>query len=144
MPTDTTHKFWEEKDLSLMTSDEWESLCDGCGNCCVHKEMDEDTGEVTYTRVACRLLDLETCRCKQYEERTQVVPDCAILVPAMSDCLSWLPPTCAYRRLAQGLSLPDWHPLVTGRADSTKTAGMSIRNRVVSEEELSEPISCGK
>ncbi|TNE76274.1 MAG: YcgN family cysteine cluster protein [Gammaproteobacteria bacterium] len=125
--------FWEQKSLSEMTTEEWESLCDGCGRCCLHKLEDEDTGEVYYTNVACRLLDQEQCRCTDYDERLSLVPDCLKLSVEEIDHYHWLPDTCAYRLLAEGHNLRDWHPLLTGDPGTVHSAGISVRGRVVSE-----------
>lgn len=119
-----------------MSDAEWESLCDGCGRCCLHKLEDEDTGHIHYTNVACRLLDIERCRCRHYDERVEHVPDCVVLSRDKLDDLRWMPSTCAYRRLAEGRGLADWHPLVSGRPDSVIRAGISIRGRAVSEADV--------
>ncbi len=128
-----TGPFWKTKALVEMTSAEWESLCDGCGKCCLMKLEDEDTGEVTPTNIACRLLDRNSGRCSNYRQRRAHVPDCAQLTPAKIETFSWLPTTCAYRLLAQGDPLPEWHPLVTGDPESVHEAGMSVRGWTVSE-----------
>ncbi len=125
--------FWITKPLDRMTAAEWESLCDGCGRCCLHKLRDDDTQELSFTNVSCRLLDGETCRCKQYETRQAKVPDCVSLTPGALDEIDWLPPTCAYRRLAEGKGLAWWHPLVSGDPDSVHAAGISVRGRAVNE-----------
>ncbi len=126
-------RFWEDKTLGEMTSDEWEALCDGCASCCVHKEEDVDTGQIHYTTIACRHLDIERCRCTVYDERKDLVPDCATLSPANVPEFHWLPETCAYRRLAEGRPLPAWHPLLTGDPESGRNSAVSARGRVVSE-----------
>ena len=128
--------FWETKALDEMSRAEWESLCDGCGRCCLNKLEDWDTGQVVLTRVACRLLDGTTCRCTAYETRFEHVPECIDLTPDMVRDLSWLPHTCAYRLLSEGESLPDWHPLVSGDADSVHRAGISVRHATVSEDDV--------
>jgi len=127
--------FWETKKLAEMTQDEWESLCDGCGKCCLHKLQDEYDDFVYYTSVACRLLDCETCQCKDYPNRTVHVPDCVQLSKENVETLNWMPSTCAYRLLSEGKGLPDWHPLVTGNRESTFIAGMSVRGMVISEDD---------
>jgi uncharacterized protein len=120
-----------------MTAAEWESLCDGCGKCCLLKVEWEDTGEIEPTSVACRLLDCESCRCSDYGNRFARVPDCIDLARTDLATLSWLPSTCAYRLLADGTAdLPDWHPLVTGDPESVHRAGISVRHKVISETEL--------
>ena len=126
--------FWRSKRLEEMTQDEWESLCDSCGRCCLHKFQDEETREVEFTRVVCRLLDETTCRCTDYENRSTRVPDCVQLTPTNVYELDWLPATCAYRRLSEGRDLAAWHPLVSGNAESVQRAGISVRGRVLSEE----------
>lgn len=125
--------FWEIKSLSEMTQEEWESLCDGCGKCCLHKLEDEDTGDVYYTDVACQLLDLHACRCTDYENRLARVPDCLQLTAADIGQFHWLPSTCAYRLLSEGESLPIWHHLVSEDSHTIHDMDMSIRGRAVSE-----------
>jgi uncharacterized protein len=127
--------FWRVKSLESMTSPEWESLCDGCGRCCLVKLEDEDTGAIHYTDVGCTLLDGAACRCRNYENRQGKVPDCVRLTPEAVRALSWLPPTCAYRLLAEGRDLYWWHPLVSGDADTVHAAGISVRARVAGPEE---------
>ena len=129
-----TEPFWRVKSLREMTPAEWESLCDGCGKCCLHKLQYEDVGDVHYTNVACRLLDLGSCRCSNYAERQRHVPDCVALRADKVLELNWLPSTCAYRLLANGLPLEWWHPLVSGDPESVHAAGQSVRGRVIPEK----------
>ncbi len=126
--------FWKVKPLAAMSREEWESLCDGCGRCCLNKLEDEDTGEFHYTKTACKLLDLGTCRCTDYPNRAARVPDCVTLTPATVGQLGWLPQTCAYRLLDEGKELPWWHPLVSGDADTVREAGISVSGKAYSEE----------
>ncbi len=116
-----------------MSRAEWESLCDGCAKCCLHKLEDIDTGEISQTNVACRLLDIGACQCSNYPQRAKLVPDCVVLTPENVGTLSWMPKTCAYRLLAEGKELYDWHPLVSGDPDSVHRAGISVRGRAISE-----------
>lgn len=126
--------FWRTKSLAEMSPTEWEALCDGCARCCLNKLEEEESGEVFWTAVACRLLDGETCRCRDYSRRHERVPDCLRLTPETVPELGWLPPTCAYRLVAEGRDLYWWHPLVSGDAASVHAAGISVRGRTVSEE----------
>jgi uncharacterized cysteine cluster protein YcgN (CxxCxxCC family) len=129
--------FWRRKSLAELSATEWESLCDGCGRCCLNKLEDEDTGRVYYTDVGCRLLDAATCRCKDYRNRSEQVDDCVKLSPDNVAALKWLPPTCGYRLVAHGRDLYWWHPLVSGDPDTVHAAGISVRGRVaISEEDL--------
>ncbi|WKL59022.1 YcgN family cysteine cluster protein [Asticcacaulis sp. ZE23SCel15] len=125
--------FWETKTLSEMNRTEWESLCDGCGLCCLVRFEDEDTGEVIPTRVHCKLFNPDRCTCTDYANRKKYVPDCIKLTPHNIEALEWMPKSCAYRRLHEGKDLPRWHPLITGDPDSTHKAGVSIRGQTVSE-----------
>ena len=127
--------FWESKTLAEMSQAEWESLCDGCGRCCLHKLRDEDTDEISYTNVSCRLLDGDTCQCSNYATRQKQVPDCISLTPEALVEIDWLPESCAYRRLSEGKKLAWWHPLVSGDPDSVHRAGMSVRGICVDERE---------
>ncbi|KZZ57708.1 hypothetical protein A3762_09340 [Oleiphilus sp. HI0125] len=136
--SDLTQPFWERKTLTQMTSSEWESLCDGCAKCCLHKLQDDETDEVFYTSVACRKLDLETCRCTVYRDRLKHVPECLDLIQEDLDALDWLPSSCAYRMVSEGRGLASWHPLVSGDADSVHKKGMSALGRVVSEDTVAE------
>lgn len=127
-------RFWEHKTLSEMTTDEWEAVCDGCGRCCLNKLEDIDSGEVFFTNVACHLLNDERCQCGDYAQRKQRVPECVVL--SNDDILhnTALPKSCAYVLLAQGQSLFDWHPLISGDPDSVHQAGISVRGKTISEE----------
>jgi len=133
-----TEQFWKRKSLAEMNAEEWDSLCDGCGLCCMHKLEDEDTGEVLYTNLACKLLDIESCRCTDYANRAKRVSDCLVLTPDSTEAFEWLPASCAYRLLAHGNELPEWHPLITGNPDSVHEAGISVRGKVVSEKDTDE------
>ncbi|MGA9866322.1 MAG: YcgN family cysteine cluster protein [Acetobacteraceae bacterium] len=125
--------FWKTKSLEAMTRSEWESLCDGCGRCCLHKLRHEDDGALSFTNVACHLLNTDSCRCSNYPQRQRYVPDCVHLTPATVREVDWLPPSCAYRRLAEGKDLAWWHPLVSGDPATVHQAGISVRGRAVSE-----------
>lgn len=133
--SEITPTFWQEKSLEQMSQKEWESLCDGCGQCCLHKLEDYDTGEVSYTNIACRLLDTETCRCRKYSKRKKLVPDCVILTPKDVKKFKWLPKTCAYRLISEGKSLNEWHPLISGSALTVHQAGVSVSNKTISERD---------
>jgi len=130
--------FWREKPLARMTADEWELLCDGCGRCCLEKLEDNGSGEVSYTDVGCRLLDVEACRCTNYNDRKRLMPDCEQLTPRNVPFLKWMPSTCAYRLLAEGKDLPDWHPLVSGDPLSVHRAGISVRGRAVAGDDAGD------
>ena len=125
--------FWENKTLDQMTHEEWESLCDGCAKCCLHKIQAQDDGKVYFTNIACRLLDCESCRCQNYKNRMKIIHDCVHLTPSLINELKWLPKTCAYRRLSEGRGLAWWHPLVSGDPDTVRQAKISICDRVIPE-----------
>jgi hypothetical protein len=127
--------FWKTKTLAEMDAAEWESLCDGCGRCCLIKMEDEETGRYYFTDVACRLFDAGTCRCRDYANRDSLVPDCVRLDASNVGELGWMPPSCAYRLVAEGRDLPRWHPLVSGRAESVIEAGASVKGRVAGLED---------
>ena len=126
-------RYWEHKTLDELNDAEWEALCDGCGRCCLQKLEDDDTGEVHFTDIACRLLDQSSCRCQHYAERFKHVSDCLSVRPLTPEKLGWLPSSCAYKRLSAGLALAAWHPLVSGDLSSVHKAGISIAGRCVSE-----------
>lgn len=127
-------RFWETTPLSELTKAQWESLCDGCAKCCLEKLEDENTRRIVYTNVACRLLDHSSCRCTDYPNRSRVVPSCVTLTPAVLADPYWLPATCAYRLVAEGRPLPDWHPLLTGDPSSVVEAGHAVGSWVISED----------
>ena len=130
--------FWNTKSLAEMTAEEWESVCDGCGRCCLHKLQDEDSGLMFYTNVACRLLDREQCRCSDYPQRMAIVHDCLSLAADAETRFDWLPLSCAYRRLANRQSLEWWHPLVSGDPDTVHQAGISVRGKTVPEASVAK------
>ncbi len=131
-------RFWELA-LEQLNRREWEALCDGCGKCCLNKLEDEESGEICFTRVACRLLDNETCQCAQYDIRFQFVPECIVLSPKnIEETAYFMPQSCAYRLRAQGRPLPDWHYLISGDRDSIHRAGMSVKGWTVPEFEVGE------
>lgn len=130
--------FWIEKKLSQMSATEWEALCDGCGKCCLNKIIDDDTNELFYTNACCKLLDQETCHCQNYQQRFQLVPECtAISIDNIAE-LTWLPDTCAYRRLYLGKSLPVWHPLLCGSSEKMHQLGMSVMGKTICETRVNE------
>jgi len=132
-------RFWERKTMAQMSQDEWEALCDGCGKCCLNKLEDEDSGEVVLTNIACRLLDDSTCLCAQYDIRHQFIPECIVLTASnIPEHLYWMPQTCAYRLVHEGRPLKDWHPLISGHANSVHAAGVSVKDKPVPEFEIDE------
>jgi hypothetical protein len=130
--------FWISTPLEEMTREMWESLCDGCAKCCLQKLEDEETREIYNTNIVCDLLDLDSCRCTHYQKRSKRVPNCVTLTPKDLVDPYWLPQTCAYRLLAEGKNLPDWHPLVSGDPKSVEKAGHSIRGKVIRESEADD------
>ena len=128
--------FWETKSLNQMTKVEWESLCDGCGKCCLHKLEDIDTGEISVSNVSCSFLDQTSCKCKDYKNRNENVPDCIQLDLNNLKKLDWLPSTCAYRLIDEGESLHDWHHLISGSSETIHERGMSVRDCSVNESSL--------
>lgn len=130
MASKSAKPFWKEKPLEAMNATEWESLCDGCGRCCLVKLEDEDDGSYYATDIVCRLFDAGTCRCSDYANRNAHVSDCVRLTPEIVRTIGWLPPTCGYRLVAEGKDLPWWHPLVSGRADTVVEAGISVKGRI--------------
>lgn len=132
--TEPARPFWETKRLDEMTREEWESLCDGCGNCCLHKLENPQTGDLFRTAVACRLLDDRSCRCKRYKRRKHYVPECVVLTPDKVSKFAWLPETCAYRLIDEGRPLRDWHPLISGDPESVHRAGISVRGKTIPEQ----------
>ncbi len=130
--------FWKRKSLAQMTAAEWESVCDGCGQCCLHKLEDVDTAEVALTNVACSLLNLGTCQCSDYGNRKALVPDCVQLAPDTVRDVAWLPETCGYRLLDSGQELAWWHPLVSGDPATVHEAGISVRGQAISEDKVGD------
>jgi uncharacterized cysteine cluster protein YcgN (CxxCxxCC family) len=127
--------FWKTKTLEEMSGAEWESLCDGCGRCCLEKLEDEVSGQIYYTHVSCKLLDAGLCACKDYPNRSDQVPDCVRLTPENVRTLSWLPPSCGYKLVSEGRDLYWWHPLISGSAETVHEAGVSVRGRVEGTED---------
>jgi uncharacterized protein len=130
--------FWENKKLDEMTPTEWESLCDGCAKCCLHKLEDEDTGELFYTAVACKLLDLSNCRCSNYDNRFSLVPSCLKVKLENPALFTMLPESCAYRKIHEGKPLEPWHPLISKTMDTVHANGVSILGKAFSEDEVPE------
>lgn len=132
------NRFWEEVPFDQLSEAEWESLCDGCCQCCAHKLQDEDTDEIFKTNIICQYLDLKQCSCTVYSERRQMVPDCIKVTTQNADKLSWMPETCAYRLLANGKPLPEWHPLLNDDPESVIKAGVSVKGKVICETDINE------
>ena len=132
--------FWETKTLAEMSAQEWESLCDGCGRCCLYILHNEETGDVFETDVACKLFDAEKRRCTDYANRSRRVPDCVTLTAENVSALTWMPKTCAYRRLSEGESLPDWHPLITGDRESVVRAGVAVPPDLIPEQSIDDDL----
>ncbi len=131
-------KFWEKKLLSELTKEEWESLCDGCGKCCVLKLENVDNKKIYYTNVSCKLLNRKNIKCNNYKNRKKIVPNCIKLSPKNINYLKWMPKTCAYRRINEGKKLFDWHPLISKRKNSTIESGNSIYGKILSENNVKE------
>ncbi|WP_121974628.1 YcgN family cysteine cluster protein [Acinetobacter stercoris] len=138
MSVDLRPEFWKKYKLDELTTSEWEALCDGCGLCCLVKLEDEDTHEIAYTRVSCKLLDCQTAQCSDYHDRLKYVPDCVQLTPEKLQNIRWLPSSCAYRRVNEGKNLPSWHYLNTGSRKSVMKAKKSAAGRCISETEINE------
>ncbi|MDH5256947.1 MAG: YcgN family cysteine cluster protein [Gammaproteobacteria bacterium] len=137
--TESALPFWETKKLEDMSREEWESLCDGCGRCCLHKLQNDFTEEIFYTQIVCNLLDQKTCQCTKYEERSVLVPSCVTMKPEDARNLSWMPNTCAYKLLADNKPLPSWHPLVTGSRDAMIEEEIAISEKeIFSEDDVPE------
>lgn len=130
--------FWTNKPMTEFSHEEWESLCAGCGKCCLIKLEDVDSGEIHYTDVGCTLLDGKTCLCRDYANRKQIVPDCVILTPDRLEQIPWMPQSCSYRLIYEGKDLPDWHPLITSDPNSTHQAGQSVAGQIISEDDIDE------
>jgi uncharacterized cysteine cluster protein YcgN (CxxCxxCC family) len=131
----TESAFWQQP-LASLSREQWEKLCDGCARCCLVKLEDEESGEIHYTSIVCRYLDRETCRCSEYKERTRLVPDCLQVTPDNLVQLHWMPSSCAYRLLAEGHPLPEWHPLIAGNREAIREEGISACNFAISETEI--------
>ena len=129
-------QFWLGKQLEDFSPEEWEALCDGCGQCCLYKLDDHQNNGVLFTNVACRFLDLDTCQCIAYPTRKSAMPTCVRLTPEKVREIDWLPPTCAYRLILEGKPLPDWHPLISGDPESVHRAGISVKSRAISENQV--------
>ena len=130
--------FWKTTALIDMSKDQWESLCDGCALCCLQKLQDDESDDVYYTDVHCQYMDRDNCQCTVYENRNQKVPTCVWLTPEQATEFKWLPTTCAYRLIAEGKDLPEWHPLVSGDKETVHTAGISMHRRGIPDNMISE------
>ena len=128
--------FWKLKKLSEMSQDEWESLCDGCGKCCLVKLQDEETDDIYYTSLSCQLLNIKSCKCSDYKNRHKTIPDCLQFTHDIVKEITWLPETCAYRLLEEGKDLFWWHPLVSGDPNSVHEAGISVRDWAINEKQV--------
>jgi uncharacterized cysteine cluster protein YcgN (CxxCxxCC family) len=131
-------EFWNQTPLEALSHEQWEMLCDGCAKCCMNKLEDMDTGEIQYTNVVCDLLDLDSCQCSDYPNRSTLVPECVTLTPVNTPTLHWMPQSCAYRLRAEGKPLPHWHPLISGNPLSLVRAGQSICGRVIHEKDADD------
>jgi uncharacterized cysteine cluster protein YcgN (CxxCxxCC family) len=129
-------EFWKITPMEKMSPSQWESLCDSCGQCCLHRLEDEDTGEQAVTNVSCKYLDLFSCQCTDYTNRQKNVPDCMKITPENVREQNWLPDTCGYRRVAKGRDLPSWHPLKSGDPNTVHTQGPGMRDQLISEDEI--------
>ncbi len=129
-------QYWQHKQLAQMSDEEWEALCDGCGKCCLHKLIDDETDELYYTDVACELLDTDSVRCSDYPNRHQTIPDCLVFNADNIADLNWLPTTCAYKTLYDGRRLEKWHPLISGDKQSVHRFKRSVKGRCVSEQDV--------
>lgn len=143
-----TEKFWENKSLESFTQKEWESVCDGCGKCCLHKFIEDDSAEdaestdflrpgerLIFTNIVCQLLNTKTCSCTQYKSRTKLVPDCVQLTKDNLRKIFYMPASCTYRRLYEGRGLPSWHPLLNGnKKKAMHQRGMSVRGKTIDEQ----------
>jgi uncharacterized cysteine cluster protein YcgN (CxxCxxCC family) len=135
----STQGFWQEKALHELSREEWESLCDGCGLCCLQKLQDDETEEIFYTSISCRFLNIESCRCSVYEKRFEYLPECLNLtVETFQTALPWLPPSCAYKRVFEGKPLADWHPLISGNRQAIHQKKRSVKHFAISEAEVAE------
>ena len=134
---DTSAPFWQTTPMEKMTAEQWESLCDGCGLCCLHK-IEDDDGDILATRISCHMLDTQSCQCKDYNNRLRHVPECLVMTPALARTIPWLPDSCAYKRLARGQRLLWWHPLISGDSTLVHEEGVSAQGRVISETYVHE------